>query len=99
MSAMRASFMILMHDDLPDSRHPAKRRAEPMAPRNAASVAGSMPSVASSIALSVSAAWATCLAAGDCESSSSRILSMRPSASDGFDSHDSVPRSHSDGPR
>ena len=96
---MRASFMTLMHDDLPLSRQPAKRRAEPMAPRNMASVAASMPSVASSIALSVAAACAACLADGDSESSSWRILSMSDRASDGLDSQDSVPRSHSDGPR
>ena len=48
--AIRASFIILIQDDFPLSRQPAKRRAEPMAPRNIASVAASIPSVASSIA-------------------------------------------------
>ena len=66
---MRASFMILMHEDLPLSRHPANRRADAIAPRNAASVASSIPAVASAIALSVADACIACLACGESESS------------------------------
>ena len=62
--------MILMHEDFPLSRQPANRLADPIAPRNIASVAASIPSVASNIALSVAAAWSACFAEGDSESSS-----------------------------